>query len=200
MATRVYKLIGMWLITAALSCCGSTETGDGQHIYILDDVKNNQLCGYTKESEWGPLAAEGDSGFTAVVISKKGVPVIVTVIAASEDTTNYDEYTLTADGSAIRLKRDLDDVTDRVSREQIWIIRAGRATKVSEAWSEYQTHKPVEQNRHVSGLNEYPVVVRRSDFPFSALLSDGHPERWPNGKRWVVGNMRALAASAPKLK
>jgi hypothetical protein len=104
----------------------------------------------------------------------------------------------TKDGSIRQLKRALDNVSVKSTREQIWDIRGGRATKTSESWMEFKTHKPLSPGRRLDELYELPIFVRMNDFPFYSLITDKHPEHWPGGTRCVPGTMRKLYARLPK--
>jgi hypothetical protein len=96
------------------------------------------------------------------------------------------------------LKRSLDDVSVKLTREQVWDIRGGRATKTSESWMEFKTHKLLNPEGRVDDLYELPIFVRITDFPFYPLITDKHPERWAGGRRCVPGNMSKIYTQPPK--
>jgi hypothetical protein len=169
-----------------------------ERVFVLEIANRGLVCGYTSEHEWAQVPKEKDVEFTAMVDSADGVVAAVLVQRYTEDTTTYDEYAVSKDGNIRRLKRILDVIPERVSREQIWDIRGGQAFKVSELWMEFKTHKPRGPDKDLDDLVETPIIVRISDFPFNLLITDKHPERWTGGVRCVPGSMNKLEAASPK--
>jgi hypothetical protein len=92
------------------------------------------------------------------------------------------------------LKRTLDVIPDRVTREQVWDIRDDRPVKVSESWMQFKTHKPIPPDKDLNDLGENVIITRTNDFPFNLLLREKHPERWPGGSHCVTGSMDVLEA------
>lgn len=198
MGTRI--LLRMCSVSLAVLFAANVSDANvaQQKVFILEKAGQGVLCGYTSEQDWAEVPRERDVEFTAIVESADGVVTSVFVQRFTEDTATYDEYAVAKDGNILRLKRILDVVPERVTREQIWDIRGGRATKLSESWMEFKTHKPRGPDKDLDDLVENPIIVRVGDFPFSLLIADKHPERWPGGTRCVRGNMSRLEAASPK--
>ena len=197
MGTRICSgtcSIGLVIVSAGVSGATAAE----RKIFILEKANQVLLCGYTSEHEWAQVPKEKDVEFTAIVDSTDGLVTHVLVQRFTEDTTAYDEYAVGKDGIILRLKRTLDVVPDRITREQIWDIRGGRAVKVSEAWMEFKTHKARSPDKDIEDLVENPIIVGISDFPFSALMMDKRPEGWQGGSRCVPGDMNKLEADSRK--
>jgi hypothetical protein len=169
-----------------------------QRTFILQEAQCGRLCGYTNKDEWGRAPKPQDPQVSAIAEWVVGALTTILVEVDTEDTSTYDEYTVDKDGSIRQLKRALDNVSVKSTREQIWDIRGGRATKTSESWMEFKTHKPLSPDRRLDELYELPIFVRMNDFPFYSLITDKHPEHWPGGKRCVPGTMRKLYARLPK--
>ena len=184
------------LLLVAASGLSSADTA--QRIFILEMSRRGVLCGYTNEAEWAKVPKEKDIEFIAVASLVDGVLTSVLVERFSEDTATYDEYAISGGGSIRQLKRTLDVIPERVTREQVWDVRGGRAIKVSESWMEFRTHKPRGPDKDLGDLVENPIIVRVGDFPFHRLIADKHPERWPEGSRCIPGNMDRLEAAPLK--
>jgi hypothetical protein len=109
----------------------------------------------------------------------------------SEDTRRDDEYTIGANGSVTQLKRTLEAKPS--TAEQVWDLRGEKPVKVSETWTQLKTNKPVPPDEdYAELLKNAPIILRMSEFPFSALITDTHPEKWPNGTRCEPGSMDKL--------
>lgn len=185
----------LFLLAAA---CVSGAYPAEQRTFILEKADRGLLCAYTSEREWAQVPKDKDIEFTARVDSGDGVVTAVLVERFTEDTTMYDEYTVARDGNVLRLKRTLDVIPERVTREQVWNIRGGWPVKVSESWMESRTHKPRGPDEDLGDRVANPIMVRISDFPFYSLMTDKHPARWPGGTRCVSGDMNKLEAIPAK--
>lgn len=163
-----------------------------QRVFVLEIHGRGALCAYTKESDWAKVPKEQDIEFIAIATSAGGVLKSILVQRFSEDTTRYDEYAIGGNGNVVQLKRTLDAIPDRVTAEQVWQVRAGKASKVSESWTQFKTNKPVPPDNDLAELLAAPIVMRVSEFPFSALVTDAHPEKWPDGMRCEKGGMDVL--------
>ena len=161
-------------------------------VFILEKSEEGLLCGYTRESEWAQVPKDKDISFVAIVESENGTVSSILVQRFSEDTTTYDEYTIQKGVNVIKLKRTFDVVPDRVTREQIWAIQAGKAAKISERWMEFKTHRPIGPQNQIDDFGTIPIMLKMTDFPFYPLIVDQHPERWPSGRRCVPGSMDKL--------
>jgi len=160
----------------------------------LEESAKGLLCGYTSEAKWAAVPKEKDIEFTAVARTVDGILTSVLVERFSEDTATYDEYTVDRVGGVRQLKRTIDFIPDRLTREQTWSVREGKATRISELWMQFKTHKPLPPNKDLADLVERPIVVRSSDFPFHVLIVDKHPELWPGGISCIPGSMNPLEA------
>ena len=197
MVTRAHTRV--WLVGFAFVLILGVSSADPlQKVFVLETATRGLLCGFTNEREWARVPKDKDIEFTAVADSTAGVVTAVLVERFTEDTTTYDEYSVDQRGHVQRLKRTLDVVPERVTREQIWNIRGGRPVKVAESWMEFKTHKPRGPDKDLDDFVENPIIVRLTDFPFYALIADKHPEKWTDGTRCIPGNMNSLEATSPK--
>jgi hypothetical protein len=160
-----------------------------RHVFVFEDAEKHLICAYTNEAEWAKVPGQQDVEFVVVGDLVGSELRTVLVQRLTEDTTNNDEYTLGSNGTVLRLKRTLDVIPERVTREQKWDVRAGRAIKVAESWLEYQTHKPLPPERRLDQLVELPRITQFSHLPFFSLIMDPHSERWTMGKRCVSGSL-----------
>ena len=161
-----------------------------RRLFILEGVGKAVLCAFRSEEAFGKY--EGRSwmpAFDSVVeFGAEGSAKEVLVRRSTEDTTTYDEYLLGRDGEITALRRTFDYITRRISRDQVWRMGGGRAEKVSEAWTEFRTEKPVEVERIPKDLFQSRIFVRVADFPFWRLVR----ERWTGERRCVAGSMRGM--------
>lgn len=159
-------------------------------LFILEDAEKGVLCAFRSEETFSKYEGwPGMPAFDSVVEfgAERSVKKVL-VRRSTEDTTTYDEYLLGRDGEITELRRTFDYITRRISREQVWRIRGGRAEKVSEAWTEFRTEKPVEAERIPTDLFQSRIFVRVADFPFWRLVG----ERWVGDRRCVAGSMRGM--------
>lgn len=171
------------VIRWCLAVLAGAVVGGAEHrrLFILEDVGKAVLCAFRSEEAFGKY--EGRSrmpAFDSVVeFGAEGSAKKVLVRRSTEDTTTYDEYLLGRDGEITALRRTFDYITRRISRDQVWRMGGGRAEKVSEAWTEFRTEKPVEAERIPKDLFQSRIFVRVADFPFWGFVR----ERW-EGTRW----------------
>jgi hypothetical protein len=174
-----------WVVLVGM-VVGAAEPG---RRFILEDAGEGLLCAVRTEAAF--LNYEGRSrmpAFDSVVeFGAEGLAKVL-VRRSTEDTTTYDEYVLGRDGEIKALRRTFDYITRRISRDQVWRIRGGRAEKVSEAWTEFRTEKPVGVERIPKDLFQSRIFVRVADFPFWRLVR----ERWTGERRCVAGSMRGM--------
>jgi hypothetical protein len=187
---RASRALCIALITPAYLLWGSDEP---QEVFILQDVKQGSWCAFVHEEEWKNAAQRQPSDFVAVIRRVGGVLTTIYISSNSEDTHTNDEYSVDPNGNLVSLTRLTDDLTDKMTREQKWTIRGAQTSPPSETWTEFTTHRriqpPAEQ---VDWLAKYPIILKLRDFPFSPLLYDKYPERWPAGRRCVKGDMNKL--------
>lgn len=158
-------------------------------LFILEDAEKGVLCAFRSEAAFGKYEGQpGMPAFTAVVELGGAGPTAVLVERGTEDTTTYDEYLLGRGGEITELRRSFDYMTLRLRRDQVWRIRGGRAEKVSEAWMEFRTKKPVGAERIPTDLFQSRIFVRVADFPFWRLVR----ERWTGDRRCAAGSMRGM--------
>lgn len=162
-----------------------------QKVFVLEDGGRG-VCGYTSETKWAQVPKEKDIEFTAVIDKADGVVKSVLVQRYSEDTATYDEYDVDKDGIIRRLKRTVDVIPDRLTREQIWDIRGGKPVKVADTWWELRSRKPHAADKELEDIGQTPVIVRLTDFPFYSVMTDQNAGRWPGGVRCVGGSMDRL--------
>ncbi len=156
---------------------GFSSADTAKRIFILEKSQRGVLCGYANEAEWSRVPKEKDIEFVAVASFVEDVLTSVLVERFSEDTATYDEYAVSGGGSIRQMKRTLDVIPERVTREQIWDVRGGRAIKVSESWMRFKTNQPIPPDKDLNDLGENPIIVRVRDFSFHLLIADKHPER-----------------------
>ncbi|HVO97672.1 MAG TPA: hypothetical protein VMT15_06375 [Bryobacteraceae bacterium] len=187
---RALSILMFWIGVSMANPSASAQ--EGSRIFILEVPQSGLLCGYTTEREWAKIPQEKNPTFVAVVDSTSGIVSSILVERLTEDTAIYDEYSIDRNGNVRQLKRKLDVIPDRITREETWTIRGGSAVKTSESWMEYKTHRPIDPDKDLADLGKTPIMLRARDFPFSLLVADRHPERWLGGTRCVPGNMDKL--------
>jgi hypothetical protein len=193
MGTRFRGSISIvWLVV--ILAHWSTSANAENRIFILEKSQPGLLCGYTRESEWAGVPKDKEVEFLAVVRSTDGTVSSILVERFTEDTNTYDEYTIDKGTNVSKLKRTLDVLPDRVTREQIWQIRDGRVAKVSDSWTQFKTGHPVAPDQYLETLGQNPIMLRVADFPFYTLIADKHLERWPGGNHCMPGSMNKLEA------
>jgi hypothetical protein len=197
MGTNLHRRAFVFLLVAILALAtGSTAKAENR-IFVLERPESGQLCGFINERQWAQFPRErNDIDVVAVVSLADGVVASILVERYSEDTATYDEYSVDRKGNIDRLKRTFDVVPDRITREQIWSIRDGKAVKTSESWMEFKTHRPIAPHKEIEDFGTSPIIFRVMDFPFYPLIIDGHPDRWPSGSYCIPGSMRKLEAPA----
>ena len=187
-----WRVNSRWMAVLCLIFPVLSWAGGNGRVFVLEDSDRGLLCAFTRESDWAGVPKQQDVEFTAIAESVDGVLKTVLVERDTEDTSTHDEYAVGREGRIRQLRRTLGVVPQRVSREQIWTIRDTQPVKVSESWLEFKTHKPVRPDARLDYIIEHTIIVRVNDFPFYPLIVDEHPERWPDGKRCLPGNMTKL--------
>jgi hypothetical protein len=160
-----------------------------QRVFVLEIHERGLLCAYTSEKEWAKVPKVGVQ-FVAIATSADGRLKSVLVEKLTEDTTRDDEYTIGGIGNVTRLKRTLEFPD---TAEQLWEVRGGKPVKTSETWAQFKTNKPIPPDKDFATiLRNAPIIMRLSEFPFSGLITDAHPEKWQDGKRCERGSMDKL--------
>jgi hypothetical protein len=161
-----------------------------QRVFVLEIHGRGVLCAYTKESEWAKVPKDQDVEFVAIATSVGDRLKSVLVQNLTSDTTRYDEYTIGGNGDVTQLKRTL---LFPDTAEQVWQVRGGKPVKISETWRRFKTNQPIPPDKDFARiLKNAPIIMRVSEFPFSGLITDTHPEKWQSGVRCERGSMDKL--------
>jgi hypothetical protein len=195
MATSLHGRAYVVGLAAMLALANGSTAKAENRIFVLERPESGLLCGFVSEHQWAQFPREkNDVDIVAVASRVDGVVSSILVERFTEDTATYDEYSIDRKGNINRLKRTFDVVPDRVTREQIWSIRDGKAVKTSESWMEFKTHRPIAPHKEIEDFGTSPIILRMADFPFYSLIIDRHPERWPSGNLCIPGSMNKLEA------
>jgi hypothetical protein len=162
-----------------------------QRLFIAES--GGRWCSYQSEKELEAAPTDQDPEYVAIVESRGNRLSAIRVRRSTEDTTTFDEYLVSNDGDTLtRLKRSLDAISERITREQIWDLRSGTPAKLSESWMEFRTHKPIHPDDRLDDFVDHAVMTRVADLPFYLLIAN--PERWIKGNTCVAGDVQKLEA------
>jgi hypothetical protein len=149
-------------------------------------------CSYASEKLVEDAPKDQDPEYIAIAEAHGGHLTAIRIRRSTEDTTTYDDYSLGRDGLLRRLKRSLDDVSEKITRVQNWDISSGRPVKVSESWFEFGTHRSIPRPNQLDDFIDQSIIMRTVDFPFYVLLTS--PGVWANRTVCVAGDAKKLEA------
>lgn len=145
--------------------------GKAGKVFLLEDRRSNEWCGYKDEAAWNAAVQEAGAMTVGTLTYSGGrlSKIDVTETDETGDWLVYDQYFLNDRGRIVRLSRMINVLPGNRSVVQTFSIRDGKVTRTGTTVKDLSTGRPLTSSKPV-WLPDLPIRTERRAFPFWSLL------------------------------